>query len=54
MAILSKPRSRLLHGLLRVLLVGWGEIVDGVLNDVLRTHCFLQPAGNALQWGQTC
>lgn len=53
-AVLSGPPFRLLHGLLRVLLVGRGEIVDGVLDDILRAHRFLQPAGNALQWGQAC
>lgn len=39
------------HGLLGVLLVGWGEVVDGVLDHVARVHGLLQAAGDALHGG---
>lgn len=44
--------------LLGVLLVGWGEVVDRVLDDVVRVHGLLEAAGDALHgsattcWGQ--
>ncbi|KAG7226528.1 hypothetical protein INR49_003850 [Caranx melampygus] len=38
-------------GLLGVLLVGWGEVVDGVLDHVARVHGLLQAAGDALHRG---
>lgn len=43
--------SLLQGGLLGVLLVGWGEIVDGILNHVSRIHGLLQAAGDALHGG---
>lgn len=43
------------RGLLGVLLIGWGEVVDGVLDHVARTHGLLQAAGDALHRGAaTC
>lgn len=36
------------RGLLGVLLVGRGEVVDGVLDHVARVHGLLQTAGDAL------
>lgn len=38
-------------GLLGVLLVGRGEVVDGVLDHVTRAHGLLQTAGDALHGG---
>lgn len=43
--------GHLLRGLLRVLLIGWGEVVDGILHHVSRVYGFLQAAGDALHWG---
>jgi len=50
------PLARLLQrGLLRVLLVGGREVVDGVLDHVPRVHGLLQAAGDALHGGAaTC
>lgn len=39
------------RGLLRVLLVGGREVVDGVLHDVVRVHGLLEAAGDALHGG---
>lgn len=40
--------DHLLCGLLGVLLVGWGEVVDGVLYHVSRVYGLLQTTGDAL------
>lgn len=45
-------RPLLQRGLLRVLLVGRREVVDGVLDHVSRVHGLLQAAGDALHWGR--
>ena len=50
----SSVRAGLDHflcGLLGVLLVGWGEVVDGILYHVSRVYGLLQAAGDALHWG---
>lgn len=44
-------RPLLQSGLLGVLLVGRGEIVDGILDHVSRVHGLLQAAGDALHRG---
>lgn len=44
-------RPLLQRGLLDVLLVGWGEVVDGILDHVTRVHGLLQAAGDTLHWG---
>lgn len=41
----------LLRGLLRVLLVGWREVVDGVLHHVSRIDGLFQSAGDAVHGG---
>lgn len=41
-------QGHLLCGLLGVLLVGWREVVYGVLHHVSRIYCLLQTAGDAL------
>lgn len=38
-------------GLLCVLLIGRGEVMDGILDHVPRIHSLLQAAGYALHWG---
>lgn len=43
--------ARLQRGLLCVLLVGRGEVVDGVLHDVMRVHGLFEAAGDALHGG---
>lgn len=45
-------RHHLLRGLLRVLLVGRREVVDGVLHHVARVYGFLQTAGDAVHVGE--
>lgn len=47
----GRRRPLLQRGLLRVLLVGRGEVVDGVLDHVTRVHGLLQAAGDALHRG---
>lgn len=47
----GRRRALLQRGLLGVLLVGWGEVVDGVLDHVPRVHGLLQAAGDALHRG---
>lgn len=44
-------RPLLQRGLLGVLLVGRGEVVDGVLDHVTRVHGLFQAAGDTLHWG---
>ena len=44
-------RPGLQGGLLRVLLVGRREVVDGVLHDVVGVHGLLEAAGDALHGG---
>lgn len=41
----------LLCGLLGVLLVSWGEVVNGILHHVSRVYGLLQTAGDALHGG---
>ena len=48
----GRPPRLLQSGLLRVLLVGRGEVVDGVLDHVPRVHGLLQAAGDALHGGR--
>lgn len=43
--------DHLLGGLLGVLLVGWGEVVDGVLHYVPRIDGLLQATGDAVHGG---
>lgn len=43
-------QGHLLCGLLGVLLIGWREVVDGILHHVSRVYRFLQTTGNALHW----
>lgn len=38
-------------GLLGVLLIGWGKVVDGILDHVTWIHGLLQAAGNAFHRG---
>ena len=45
------PPTSLQCGLLGVLLISRGEVVDGVLDHVPRIHGLLQAAGDALHWG---
>lgn len=43
-----RPPASLQRGLLGVLLVGRGEIMDGVLDHIPGIHGFLEAAGDAL------
>ena len=47
----GRPSASLKCGLLSVLLIGWGEVMDGVLDHVTRIHRLPQAAGDALHWG---
>lgn len=38
-------------GLLCVLLVGWGEVMDSILDNVVGVHGLLKAARDALHWG---
>lgn len=50
-----RPPAPLQRGLLGVLLIGWGEVMDGVLDHVPWIHGLLQAAGDALHRGAaTC
>lgn len=45
------PPTPLQCGLLGVLLISWGEVMDGVLDHVSWIHGLLQAAGYALHGG---
>lgn len=45
------PSTSLQCGLLGVLLISRGEVMDGILDHVPWIHGLLQAAGNALHWG---
>lgn len=45
------PCTSIQCGLLGVLLICRGKVMDGVLDHVTWIHRFLQAAGNALHWG---
>lgn len=51
MATVAPWWSMLQCRLLGVLLVGRGEVVNGILDNVMRVHGLLEAAGNALHWG---
>lgn len=51
LAVVLAGLYHLLGGLLGVLLVGWGEVVDGILDHVPRVHRLLQTTGDALHGG---
>lgn len=47
--------DHLLSGLLGVLLVSWGEVVDGILHHVAWVHGLLKTTGNAMHlWNYFC
>lgn len=47
----GRPPAPLERGLLGVLLISRGEVMDGILDHVSRIHRLLQAAGDALHWG---
>lgn len=51
MGATTPGRPRLQSRLLGVLLVGRGEVVDGVLHNVMWAHGLLEAAGDALHGG---
>lgn len=59
MTTIAPGWTMLQRGLLCVLLVGWGEVVDRILDYVVRVHGLLEAAGDALHgstatcWGKT-